>query len=253
MLIAANYHYVRPRFDSPHPGVFGVTADGFADQIAALGRAGEFVGAAEIRAAAAGVRRLPERAIVITFDDGLREHYEVAWQILRSRSIPAIMFVNTRPIAEQIVCTVHKIHLLRSAMPSSALWQLIESTAQELGIPLDCELDEANMRAQYPFDDETGAKLKYLLNFGLGIADRARLMDACFRTCFGAAEHEVSRNLYLTRQQIRELGSHDAIGTHGHDHVPLALLEHAERENSSGRSVHLLAEWMGGQAPVAIS
>lgn len=38
---------------------------------------------------------LPKRPIIITFDDGYRDNYEIAYPILKSRNIPASIFVAT--------------------------------------------------------------------------------------------------------------------------------------------------------------
>lgn len=252
MLIAANYHYVRPRFDEPFPGIFGITTEAFRKQLELLGRAGEFVSADAVLAAVRGSRPLPERAILITFDDGLREHFEWAWSVMRSMGVPGLFFVNTAPIENAVVATVHKIHLLRASMAPEALLAMVEESAAQLGLRLDHVFNEANMRAQYPFDSDAGARLKYLLNFTLRLEDRAKLVDSCFRTHFGKAEPEISRKLYLTREQIREMGAAGAIGSHSHDHLPLGLLSAQEQTASMGRSKELLTAWMG-HAPAAIS
>ena len=73
VLIVVNYHYVRSSYDAPHPGIHGLTPFRFEAQLLELGRVGEFVHPADVRAAARGTAALPERAILVTFDDGLRE------------------------------------------------------------------------------------------------------------------------------------------------------------------------------------
>src|SRR5689334_9462108 len=114
MLIAVNYHYVRPSFDAPHPGIHGVTPPELAAQLRLLGQFGQFIGLPELHAAVEGRHELPERALIVTFDDGLREQYQHAVPILRELGIPAIFFINTGPIARGTVSTVHKIHLTRA-------------------------------------------------------------------------------------------------------------------------------------------
>jgi len=245
VLVVVNYHYVRRTFDSPHPGIFGVTADAFVRQLELLGRAGEFVSLADILRAVRGEATLPSRSILVTFDDGLREQYEHGWSALERLHIPGVIFASTRPIDEAMVCTVHKIHLLRSMVAPDSLWALVRETAAGADMTLPQELDAKNMGRQYPFDSPAGAQLKYLLNFALSLSDRERLVDLCFDATFTGEEAAMSRELYLTRDQIRELAAHGAIGSHGHDHLPLALIGQAAAAESLRRSAELLREWSG--------
>src|SRR5262245_6371803 len=117
-LIAVNYHYIRQSFDDPYPAIHGIEPGQFEEQLRLLSQVGNFVSADDIRSAVRAENGLPDRAFLITFDDGLREQYEWAWPILTKLSIPAIFFINTGPIANRKVSGVHKIHLLRSQMPT---------------------------------------------------------------------------------------------------------------------------------------
>lgn len=55
-----------------------------------------FVGVDDILADRAGKRMLPDKAVLITFDDGYRTMYEHAWPILKAWSIPAVIAVVGR-------------------------------------------------------------------------------------------------------------------------------------------------------------
>lgn len=44
---------------------------------------------------------LPKRAVMVTFDDGFRDNYEVAFPVLRSHGVPALFFVSTGYIDSQ--------------------------------------------------------------------------------------------------------------------------------------------------------
>ncbi len=238
MLIAVNYHYVRPSYADPYPGIFGVTTDEFRDQMERLGRAGEFVSAGDVLAAARGERSLPSKAILVTFDGGLREHLEHAWPVLGSLGIPGMIFVNTRPIAESMVLTAHQIHLLRASTAPAVLWELMAGEAQRQELVLDS-------------DGEESIEFKYLLNCSLKLQEQERLVSACFRVRFGGVEEDISRLLYLSRKDLRELGRAGAIGSHAHDHLPLGLLSGDELTYQLAQSSVLLAAWTG-RPPAAI-
>ncbi len=178
MLIAVNYHYVRPTFDAPYPGIHGITPAQLESQLKLLAGIGTFTSAAELRAAVRGERPLAERAFIITFDDGLREQYEHARPVLRRLGIPAIYFINTRPIETATVSPVHKIHLLRAHVAPAEFNQRLARAAAERGIELSD--DEACQRGieHYKYDEPQAARLKYLLNFVL-----APRIATCSLTC----------------------------------------------------------------------
>jgi hypothetical protein len=73
MLVAVNFHYVRPTFSGPYPGIHGVTPGALEAQLRVLGALGEFVSGEEIRPAVEDRAALPERALLVTFDDGARD------------------------------------------------------------------------------------------------------------------------------------------------------------------------------------
>ncbi|SMF21198.1 Predicted xylanase/chitin deacetylase [Alteromonadaceae bacterium Bs31] len=48
-----------------------------------------------------GGASLPDRAVIITFDDGYRSIYDNAWPLLKKRKLPFTVFVNSKPHDEK--------------------------------------------------------------------------------------------------------------------------------------------------------
>lgn len=245
MLIAVNYHYVRRSFDTPFPGIHGITPEALALQLSRLSDLGEFVSGDQVRQAVLGEAPLPERAILATFDDGLREQYEYALPVLRRLEIPALFFVNTAPIAGGTISSVHKLHLTRSNLAPDHFATLMTTHASRCGIELPVAGTEREAALQYPYDPPASARLKYLLNFRLPRLDREILVDSCFAELFSESERTLSTSLYMDRDQIRNLASWGYLGTHGHEHLPLGLLAPHEAEDAIVTSVTLLESWTG--------
>ncbi len=244
MLIAVNFHYIRPVFDAPHPSIHGVTPQQFESQLKLLGTAGTFVSAGQIRDALRG-KPLPDRSLVITFDDGLREQYDHAWPVLSRLGIPAIFFINTAPRAESKVMTVHKIHILRSQIAPVEFLDLLRRNAQKLGIDIALGGADTQAAAQYPYDSPEVGRVKYLLNAQLAHDDRDRLIDACFAETYPGHESAMSHELYMETAQIRSLAERGCIGSHLHDHLSIGFLsEHAAHEQIH-LSIVYLEKWTG--------
>jgi peptidoglycan/xylan/chitin deacetylase (PgdA/CDA1 family) len=251
MLIAVNYHYVRPSFDAPYPGLHGITPDQLAAQLRLLGAAGTFVSGQQLEDALNG-EPLPPRAILVTFDDGLREQYECAWPVLCELGIPALFFINTRPIEECVVSTVHKIHLLRSRTAPQEFVRLLQRAACEQEVCLGEPGDIAAAISQYPYDDVEAARLKYLLNFQLTPAQRRRLVDSWFQDRFPGQEAAMSESLYMDKRQVKTLADHGCIGNHAHAHQPVGLLSATAAEEQIRLGLAYLEQWTG-RRPAALS
>lgn len=252
MLIAVNYHYCRPTFEYPFPGVHGITPTELEQQLRLLGSVGEFVTPMQVRRAVRGEMALPERALLVTFDDGFREQFEFALPVLERAGVDALFFVNPTPIARQTVSTVHKIHLLSAHLSPGRVWTMIETEGERQRVNVERDGRQAAALKQYPYDIAESAELKYLLNVVLGERERARLVAACFVAAFGSDEPVISRDLYLTVDQVRELGVRGLLGTHGDEHIIFAGLSPREVKDRLVASIGKLSDW-SGQAPFALS
>jgi peptidoglycan/xylan/chitin deacetylase (PgdA/CDA1 family) len=95
-LAVLGYHKVGPPGPSAWETWYYVPEQVFADQIATLSACGwETIDIGSLRAALAGTLRLPERAALITFDDGYRAVHEYALPLLQRLACPALLFVPT--------------------------------------------------------------------------------------------------------------------------------------------------------------
>jgi peptidoglycan/xylan/chitin deacetylase (PgdA/CDA1 family) len=243
-LVAVNFHYVRPTFDDPHPGVHGCTPAAFEAQLRALGRAGAFVSLADVLAAVDGAP-LPPRAVLVTFDDGLREQAEHALPVLDRLGVPAAFFVNTAPIADGRVCTVHKLHLLRARIAPARLLAELEARAARMGAAFDMGAASIGASAQYRYDPPETARLKFVLNFGLDRATRDALVDGCFRDLVSDDERATADALYMDRGVLRELARRGWLGSHGHEHLPLAAVPIDDARADVAHALDHLERWTG--------
>jgi peptidoglycan/xylan/chitin deacetylase (PgdA/CDA1 family) len=244
VLIAINYHYVRMSFDEPHPGIHGVTPSELQRHLALLRQCGTLVGADALRAAVHGAE-LPARAILITFDDGLREQIDCACPVLTSMGVPALFFVNTGPIADRTVSTVHKVHVLRARLGSDAFIALLTRHARRHDVALTTNVPVKKILWQYPYDTPATARLKFMLNFTLHPSTCARLISSCFDEVFPAEEADWSEQLYMDEPRLAVLAADEQVGTHGHQHVPLGLLPAEDIDFQLTASLDLLERWTG--------
>lgn len=221
MLTVCNYHYIRNNFDAPYPSIFGVTPLEFENQLLKLAETGEFINQNLLIKDIDAILKSEKNFILITFDDGLKEQYVVAKPILDKLKIQAIYFINSINYIEKEVSQVHKIHLLRSQIPTLTLLKMIKNLADEINIDLS-EEDLKNAKLYYAYDDLDSACLKYLLNFKLTTDQNSKIINALFYDYFDTKS--IVNDLYMTNEQLIELSSLNMLGSHTHSHFSLGLL-----------------------------
>lgn len=96
-LIVIVYHRVsRPEDCAYDRAVIEATPEMFDEQMAMLKRRHVVVGKDELGAIVAGHEKLRHPRVAITFDDGYRDNYSVAYPILRSHGLPGLFFLATQ-------------------------------------------------------------------------------------------------------------------------------------------------------------
>jgi len=95
------YHYISipPEGADKYRADLSVAPDAFREQMAYLADNGfETVDLYDLSLAITGKRDLPEKPIIITFDDGYRDNFENAFPILQEFGLSATFFILTQPI-----------------------------------------------------------------------------------------------------------------------------------------------------------
>ncbi|MCG3154448.1 MAG: D-inositol-3-phosphate glycosyltransferase [bacterium] len=97
MLRVLTYHRVADPDTTPHlnPRMISATPAVFAQHMRHLSRRYRVLEIAEVLQALNRGTRLPERAVLLTFDDAYTDFGEIAWPILRKYRLPATLFVPT--------------------------------------------------------------------------------------------------------------------------------------------------------------
>ena len=216
MLKVSNYHYIKLDFKTKYPSIFGLTPNEFKRQLILLKNQGNFVHPNDLVSNLNAILESKENNLFITFDDGLKEQFDLALPILDELNIPAVFFVNSINLEEKKVSTVHKIHLLRSIISSS------EFLDKFIDIPFS-QLEKKKAQEIYRYDDEKSAALKYILNFKLDFKQQEQIVNKLFDLNFD--ENTALDSLYMTKQNLIELANKGYLGSHTHSHYPLGLLD----------------------------
>lgn len=242
VLTVLAYHYVRDLERSRYPGIKGRTTSDFEGQLNYIQRHYNVVSVADVLAASRGERGLPDNPCALTFDDGLIDHFAVVLPRLVERGLTGVFFPSARPIREDIVLDVHKLHFVLASCQNHA--RLLEETRYllvEYGRDNDVPSYQA-LCAEYHkpnrYDPGETAFLKRLLQFALPEAVRAPIVNELFQRHVSVDERTFSRELYMDTSQLRCLLSNGMeLGGHGDRHDRIGLLPR-ERQTEELRATH---------------
>ena len=258
-LTVVMYHYVRDLERSPFPRIKGLTLEKFRGQLAYLARHYTFVRIEEVLAALRGeARDFPQRAVLLTFDDGYSDHYRHVYPLLDARGIQGCFFPPVGALRGGAVLDVNKIQFSLAACEDvGEIAAHCLKRIEELHGEYDLE-PPAHYLAAYAhatrMDDAQTIFVKRLLQRGLPEAARARIAAEIFRRFVTADEAAFAEELYLTPAQVRAMRRAGMyFGAHGVTHRWLdSLDEPGQREEISG-SRELLTELGYGEGERVIS
>ncbi len=241
------YHYVRDLKGSMFPEIKGLDISLFKEQLEYLQRYYSIIGMDHLIAAMTGSHDLPEKASLLTFDDGFIDHYSCVFPMLRKKNIRGSFYPSARPVRKKIVLDVHKIHFLLASVKDKsllvkAIFKHLDKSRQEYKLPGND--DYFNMFAvRNRFDCKEVVFIKRLLQVELPEKLRGYILNKLFGEYVTSDEAGFSRELYMSIGQIKEMkdaGMH--IGSHSFDHRWLDSLNVREQEAEIRSSVEFLEE-----------
>lgn len=239
--LVISYHYVREKDDIPYPGIHPVTPEDFQSQLALVRSQHQVVSPRDFQGWLNG-ETAPATSVLLTFDDGLRDHLFAAAE-LEKLGMRGAFFVCSRPAREGRALPVHKIHWLRAHTPPDEFLaqfsRLLPAEWQEVLNRPSPAIQKAAAET-YQFDVPEHQVLKYLINFVLPYEcvdeTTSRMLPA-----HGLNEADFCHKTYLTGEELRAMaGRGHLIGCHGHLHKPFSrFTEEALRADISANKSFL--------------
>lgn len=241
------YHYVRDPGDAAEQGsgIPGLSVQVFAAQVDRLARDYNMVSWADVRGAVCDEKPLPERACLLTFDDGLCDHYLNVFPILKQRNLSGLFFIMARRDGN-IMPLPFKLHYLIAKLGLDGTREAIWTRLTEIQrgtyrraearnrLRWSSETDVVKGVFQRELEPEIDPFLHELLQEHVG------------------PEAELARGLFLSEEQLREMragGMH--FGGHSVTHPWFDFIDAVRREKEIRASHKVLSNIE--QAPFAFA
>jgi len=225
---AVMYHYVRPDA-SDAPWYYHLDIDDFRAQLDYFESEYGFVDRDAFLAAARGEADPPE-GVILTFDDGLRDHYEWVFPELQRRGLWGIFYIPTGPYTQETALNVHRVHALVGKYDGDVVLESLLDIVNEEMVP-DARREEFHTETyQNQNNTESVTTVKRILNYFIAYEYREDVLNTLCEE-FPAADLDPN-TFYIQPDELREMqDARMILGSHSISHrVFSKLSQPAQRD-----------------------
>jgi peptidoglycan/xylan/chitin deacetylase (PgdA/CDA1 family) len=231
------YHYIRNN-NSKYPNFKNLTIDQFRKQIDFFHNTYGLVSKEDFIFSVDNRTPL-KKGVVLTFDDGFKDHYQNVLPILEEKKAWGFFYVPTGHYEDKKILNVHRVHHLLGKCDSSFLLESVLKLVDTSMLNKD-KIDEFDKEIYK--DQELSScefQFKRLLNYYLHDEYKAKILDEI--TSKHLNEAELYDELYLTKEELIEMekcGS--VIGSHTVTHPVLSTLSYEQQKIEIEKSYNFL-------------
>lgn len=241
--ILVMYHYVRDP-DPRHPGLAAITNAGFAGQVEHLLRHYEPLEPDSLLHAVREGLPIPD-GFVLTFDDGVRDHFDNAAPVLEKHGIHGIFAPIGLPYLHGHIPFVQKNQLVRGRLGEDGVADAYMALAEEIDPELPAKVASAPI-GDYRRGSEKYLRFKYASNRLIDREVSERIMNRLFAEHVSDDEVATIRELYMTEGEIIELCRRGhAIAGHSISHPSLPQLDEGQQQSEIGAAKGWLELMLG--------
>ena len=221
------YHYVRSLKNSKYPRIKGLETSGFKNQLNYFKNNFEFGDFSDVFNSLYKNKETHNK-IILTFDDGLKDHYTTVYPILKKMNIKGYFFCPSKPVEENIVLDVHKIHFILASTNVEKIIKEIFNLIHEN--KTDFKLKSAQeyfdkLAIPSRFDTKEIIFIKRILQRELPLSLRTKITNSLFKKFVTNNEQEFSENLYMSINEMKEMSESGMVfGSHSHSHYWLSKI-----------------------------
>lgn len=240
------YHYVRDLARSRYPKIKGLDIDEFRKQLDFFQANYTVVSCADVLEALSSGKTLPERSVLLTFDDGYIDHYTNVFPLLKHHGMTGFFSMPGKILGEQCLLDVNKIHYILASKAVDVLLPMVferldHYRGAEYSIPDNYSLYE-KLAESSRFDPAEVIFIKRLLQAELEESLRNRIVDDLFAACVGIREDVFAKELYMSMDQVRLMKqSGMEWGIHGYDHYWMNRLGEEALRQDIGKALDVFS------------
>lgn len=241
------FHYVRDLSHSRYPAIKGMNISTFKQQIAFLKYHFTIVRMEEVIEAYYGGKKLPDQAVLLTFDDGYVDHFQFVLPVLQEEGLQGSFFVPGKTFTEHKLLDVNKIHFI---LATADIGELVQEIYRQLdyyrGSEFDIPCNEELYRqcaGEDRLDDVDTIFVKRLLQAVLPERLRNTISSNLFTQYVGISEEVFAHELYLNYDQMKYMKRQGMyFGLHGYDHYWMETLDDENMQKDIDKALQAMEE-----------
>lgn len=233
------YHYVRPIKNSKYPNLKGLEIKQFEKQIVNFQKKYNIISEKEF-IHVLKTKKVPKKpSILLTFDDGYKDHYKYVLPYLSKKKLSACFYPPIGVIKNNTVLDVNKIHfILEKEKSTKKILNEINSILVSLGQRSlqKMNLNEINLKSR--FDKPQVILIKRLLQYYLKPEIREKVSTLLFEKIINSNIKDFSKELYINSNEVKEMYSENmSFGSHGDKHLWWEYLSSRKQEQEINNSI----------------
>lgn len=187
--------------------------------------------------------------LLLTFDDGYIDHYNVVFPILNNMGLQGSFFISAQVFCENKLLDVNKIHFVLASADIDNLYndvinQIKYYSKEGWELPPVEKLIEKYAIANR-FDNAKTVFVKRILQTALPEKLRGIIASNLFEKYINLPEDVFARELYLNKDQIKCMKNNGMfIGLHGYNHYWLGNLSKEEQTNEIDKALLNMEEFI---------
>ena len=187
-----------------------------------------------------------DKGMILTFDDGVIDHYDYVYPYLKSKGLWGVFFISTLPFISNKLLDVHRTHYLLGRYNANVLIKYIKeiTTKDDLIDGTDTKFNLTTYTNQN--SEESVKEFKRIVNYQLNPNKKTTVLDKVMKHFLDFSEEDLAKTYYLSEKNILDMKANGMeIGCHAHSHNLLSNLEDSSLLNELSTANSYLKELLG--------
>lgn len=241
---AVMYHYVRPH-SGGMPGFRYLHLDNFRRQLDHFAETTDFVAKSAFLDSMAHGRETLD-GVILTFDDGLRDHADFVIPELVSRGLWGIFYIPTGMYQSGKLLDVHRIHVLLGIAKAADVLEYLENSIPEEKLSHAHVPEFRTLTYSRLNDKQSVTQVKRILNFFISYDHRESVLDDLMGKFLPHSRHDIA-SYYMTPDEIHAAQvSGMVIGSHSVTHPVFSKISPDAQKRELEQSFAFLDDVTGG-------